>query len=185
MIATGAPPVGDRSGAASPRVSLAPMAEDSSSHRLRTVLYLLVLGTAAWAAARTWLGTVPPAAPAAEPALPAPPPAPPAPVAPPAPAPARPAVDMPTTELPVVDAPGGRTARRRAALAEIPASAALALPDGSAPAPAYTIKAKAGAELFHGPDSPYFSRTRADFWFRTAADARAAGFTEWTPRRRS
>jgi hypothetical protein len=67
----------------------------------------------------------------------------------------------------------------------MPVTAAPARPDGSAPTPEYTIKAKAGAELFHGPDSPYYGRTRADFWFRTAADARAAGYTEWTPRRRS
>ena len=74
---------------------------------------------------------------------------------------------------------------RRTATVEFPPGAAAALPDGSAPGPEYTVKAKAGATLFHGPDSPYFARTRADLWFRTPADARAAGLTEWTPRRRS
>ena len=38
--------------------------------------------------------------------------------------------------------------------------------------------------LFHRPDSPYYARTRAEVWFRTATDARAAGFTEWTPKKR-
>jgi hypothetical protein len=190
--------------ARSARVSLAPMDEDSSSHRLRWVLLLLLLGTAVWAA-RSRQGADPAAAPepwrpptapeepdrriggTAQPAVqrlqsadartgapgPAAPPQPPT------------VVDPPTTELSVDDAPGGRTARaRRAAVVEVPPTAARALPDGSPPGPEYTVKAKSGSELFHGPQSPYFGRTRAEFWFRTAADARAAGFTEWTPRRR-
>src|SRR5262245_60690933 len=133
------------------------MAEDSSPHRLRRVLYLLVLGAAAWAVVRTRAATaaadapevaeVPeaPPAPVAPPAPPvqaAPPAVRAAPPARPAPAPAQALVDSPTTELPVVDAPGGRTARRRAALAEMPGSAAPALPDGSPPGPGFTIKAK-------------------------------------------
>ena len=40
MTAAARRPVGDGSGAGSARVSLAPMAEDSSPHRLRRVLYL-------------------------------------------------------------------------------------------------------------------------------------------------
>jgi hypothetical protein len=82
-------------------------------------------------------------------------------------------------------APAAPAPRPRRAIAAIPAGAAAARPDGSAPGPEYTIKAKAGSGLFHGPDSPYFGRTRAEFWFRTADDARAAGLTGWTPRRRT
>ena len=66
----------------------------------------------------------------------------------------------------------------------LPPGAAAALPDGSAPGPEYTIKGNAGSKLFHPPASPYYARTRAEYWFRSADDARAAGFTEWTPRRR-
>jgi len=162
------------------------MAEDSSSHRLRWVLLLLLLGAAVWVIRSRRSAAVP-----VESAAPAPPvrtvDAPvPAPPSAPAPNPAPALVDPPTTELPVVDAPGGRTARaRRSTVVEVPPAAAPAQPDGSPPGPEYTVKAKSGSELFHGPDSPYFSRTRAEFWFRTAADARAAGFTEWTPRRRT
>ena len=62
---------------------------------------------------------------------------------------------------------------------------AAPLPDGSAPGPEYTIKGNAGSMLFHRPDSPYYARTKAEVWFRTATDARAAGFTEWVPRSRT
>jgi hypothetical protein len=67
---------------------------------------------------------------------------------------------------------------------DLPPGAAPSLPDGSAPGPQYTIKGNAGSKLFHSPTSPYFTRTKAEYWFRTAEDARAAGFTEWTPRKR-
>ncbi len=53
-----------------------------------------------------------------------------------------------------------------------------ALAGGSSPDPAYTVKGKVGTRTFHVPGGPYFTRTRADVWFRTADDARAAGFTE-------
>lgn len=68
-----------------------------------------------------------------------------------------------------------------------PSGAALtpAPPDGSPPGPEYTIKGKAGSMLFHPPSSPYYKRTKAEIWFRTPEDARAAGFTEWTPRKRA
>ncbi len=78
--------------------------------------------------------------------------------------------------------PGGRPRR---AVREPPPGAAAPSPDGSAPGPEYTIKGNAGSLLFHGPASPYFRRTKAEFWFRTPDDARAAGFTEWTPKRRA
>ena len=66
-----------------------------------------------------------------------------------------------------------------------PPGAVAPLPDGSAPGPEYTIKGNAASMLFHSPGSPYYARTKAAFWFRSADEARAAGFTEWTPRRRS
>jgi hypothetical protein len=66
---------------------------------------------------------------------------------------------------------------------ELPGAAAP-LPDGSAPGPEYTIKGNAGSMLFHLPSSPYYKRTKAALWFRTPEDARAAGFTEWKPKRR-
>lgn len=57
-------------------------------------------------------------------------------------------------------------------------------PDGSAPGPGYTIKGNAGSMLFHPPSSPYYARTKAEVWFRTAEDAIAAGFTAYAPRRK-
>jgi hypothetical protein len=48
---------------------------------------------------------------------------------------------------------------------------------GSSPSAEYPIKANTGAGRFYPPESPYFVRTRADLWFRTAAAAEAAGFT--------
>jgi hypothetical protein len=67
---------------------------------------------------------------------------------------------------------------------ELPGAAAP-LPDGSAPGPEYTIKGNAGSMLFHLPSSPYYERTKPALWFRTPEDARAAGFTEWKPKRRA
>jgi hypothetical protein len=55
--------------------------------------------------------------------------------------------------------------------------------DGSAPEAEYVVKGKTATRVFYAPGSPYYSRTRADVWFRTADDARAAGFTPRAPRR--
>jgi hypothetical protein len=51
--------------------------------------------------------------------------------------------------------------------------------DGSSPSPDHQVKANEGSRRFHTPDSPYYLRTRGDAWFRTAEEARAAGFTAW------
>lgn len=78
------------------------------------------------------------------------------------------------------------TAPDAAAEAEPPSGPGTpSLPDGSPPGPDYTIKGNAGSMLFHPPTSPYFKRTKAEVWFRTAEEARAAGFTEWAPRKRA
>jgi hypothetical protein len=69
--------------------------------------------------------------------------------------------------------------------AELPAGAAASLPDGSAPGPEYTIKGSSGSMLFHPPNSPYFKRTKAEIWFRTVEDARAAGFSDRAAKQRT
>lgn len=64
-------------------------------------------------------------------------------------------------------------------------NSAKPLPDGSAPSEEFTIKGNAGSMLFHTKESPYHGRTKAEVWFRTPADAEAAGFTAWNKRRRA
>ncbi len=55
--------------------------------------------------------------------------------------------------------------------------------DGASPDPDYVVKGKSATRVFYAPGSPYYARTRADVWFRTADDASAAGFTARAPRR--
>jgi large subunit ribosomal protein L4 len=57
------------------------------------------------------------------------------------------------------------------------ANSAAALEDGSAPA-GYEIKAKADSKKYHAPGGRWYDNTAADLWFKTAADAEAAGFVE-------
>ncbi|WP_433557784.1 hypothetical protein ACQPWY_02915 [Pseudonocardia xinjiangensis] len=94
----------------------------------------------------------------------------------------------PRRVTPRPDRPSPSPRRRKPASprgGDLPPGAAAALADGDAPDPDYTIKASTGSLLFHPPASPYFRRTKAEIWFRTAEDARAAGFTEWTPKKRT
>jgi hypothetical protein len=44
------------------------------------------------------------------------------------------------------------------------------------------VKGNASSKRSHGPSSPYYNRTRAEVWFRTEADAVAAGFRPWAPK---
>lgn len=164
-----------------------------------------------WPAPRP-LQSAPPVPPA-PPVSPAPPvtPEPPAPPVPAAPAalsveetapPAPPAAIAPAAMAPAA-APATAPAMTRAAVARaVPTATAVAsvtapalpdapfgpgslrpLADGSTPDPDYTVKAKTATKVFHAPGGAYYTRTRADVWFRTADDARAAGFTERGPRR--
>ncbi|MGH3860358.1 hypothetical protein [Actinokineospora sp.] len=57
-------------------------------------------------------------------------------------------------------------------------------PGGASPSPEYTIKGNADSMLFHTTDSPYYGRTKAEVWFKTAADAERAGFAPWTRSKR-
>jgi hypothetical protein len=95
-------------------------------------------------------------------------------------------------------APAPARARAVPAAAAVASVAAPALPtapfgpgsvrandDGSTPQAEYVVKGKTATRVFYAPGSPYYSRTRADVWFRTDDDARAAGFTARAPRRSS
>ena len=61
------------------------------------------------------------------------------------------------------------------ASAELPAGAVAPLEDGSAPE-GYTVKGNADSGLYHEPDGQWYDATVAEFWFKDAADAEAAGF---------
>ena len=100
------------------------------------------------------------------------------------------ALELEPEPLDTVERPRVRTVAAAAAVASVTAPALpdapfgpgslRALDDGSSPDPAYTVKGKSGTKVFHVPGGAYYTRTRADVWFRTARDARGAGFTERT-----
>lgn len=108
----------------------------------------------------------------------APAPAPPKPAAaPPKPAPAaapKPAAAPVPPATP--DAAAPPKPKATPAAASVPAAAAEARADGSAPSAEYVVKAKLKSKIFHTEASPNYLRTRADVWFKSAADAEAAGF---------
>ena len=79
------------------------------------------------------------------------------------------------TEEPKADKPA-KPAKTEAAEGEF-ANSAVALEDGSAPA-GYEIKAKTDSKKYHAPGGRWYDNTAADIWFKTAADAEAAGFVE-------
>lgn len=56
---------------------------------------------------------------------------------------------------------------------------ALPLPDGSAPAPEFTVKARTSSMVFHTESSPFYDRLEPQVWFRDPQDAQRAGFTSW------
>jgi large subunit ribosomal protein L17 len=60
--------------------------------------------------------------------------------------------------------------------AEVPAGAVVANEDGSSPDEAYTVKGNAGSGKYHEPDGQWFEQTHAEYWFKSAQDAEAAGF---------
>lgn len=62
-----------------------------------------------------------------------------------------------------------------AVAAELPAGAAAPLEDGSAPE-GFTVKGNADSGLYHEPDGRWYDATVAEFWFKSAEDAEAAGF---------
>ncbi len=59
--------------------------------------------------------------------------------------------------------------------AEFGPDSAAPLEDGSAPE-GFTIKGNKNSMKFHAPSSPWYGRTNAEVWFRSAEAAEAAGF---------
>lgn len=64
------------------------------------------------------------------------------------------------------------------AATEVPEGAIAANEDGSSPDEAYTVKGNADSGKYHEADGQWFDQTVAEFWFKSAADAEAAGFTK-------
>jgi len=97
-------------------------------------------------------------------------------------------VSAETTE--VVEEPAAETTSAPAAFAavpatdeadaeeapELPAGAKAPLKSGKAPK-GYDIKGNADSGLYHEPDGQWYDATEAEFYFKTAEDAEAAGFT--------
>lgn len=70
------------------------------------------------------------------------------------------------------------TETTEAAAKEIPAGAIAANEDGSSPDPEYTVKGNADSGKYHEADGQWYDQTHAEFWFKSAADAEAAGFEQ-------
>ena len=94
------------------------------------------------------------------------------------------AEDLTLTEASAeVEATGGEAtdaatltdAQADAPAVDLPAGAAPANEDGSAPE-GYTVKGNADSGLYHEPDGQWYDQTIAEFWFKSAEDAEAAGF---------
>ena len=82
----------------------------------------------------------------------------------------------------VVEAPATEV-KAFADVSEAPADEAPALPQGakaplkSGKAPkGYEVKGNADSGLYHEPDGQWYDATDAEFWFKSAEDAEAAGF---------
>jgi large subunit ribosomal protein L4 len=58
----------------------------------------------------------------------------------------------------------------------LPAGAKAPLKSGKAPK-GYDVKGNADSGLYHEPDGRWYDATVAEFWFKSAEDAEAAGFT--------
>ena len=59
---------------------------------------------------------------------------------------------------------------------ELPQGAKAPLKSGGAPK-GYEVKGNADSGLYHEPDGQWYDQTEAEFYFKTADDAEAAGFT--------
>jgi large subunit ribosomal protein L17 len=88
------------------------------------------------------------------------------------------AEDEAKVEEAAVETTETETAEATQTAVELPAGAVAANEDGSSPDEAYTIKGNADSGKYHEPDGQWFDQTIAEFWFKSAEDAEAAGFTK-------
>ena len=58
----------------------------------------------------------------------------------------------------------------------LPESESEPEPDDDRPSSEHVVKAKTRSKIYHAPGTPAYARTRADVWFRSAAEAEAAGY---------
>ncbi len=84
------------------------------------------------------------------------------------------AVETTTAE----DAAKATEASEASETAALPAGAVAANEDGSAPEDGYTVKGNADSGKYHEADGQWYDQTVAEFWFQSAEDAEAAGFTK-------
>jgi large subunit ribosomal protein L4 len=75
----------------------------------------------------------------------------------------------------VTEAPAAKPAAADEAPA-LPKGAKAPLKSGNAPK-GYDIKGNAASGLYHEPDGQWYDATEPEFWFKSAEDAEAAGFT--------
>ena len=103
-------------------------------------------------------------------------------------------VDAPTAKVPKVDAPdvdlpdvsGGAAGGVAAAKlvgsggdSEPYGAGSLRLAGGAAAPSGYAIKGNEDSMLYHTTDSPSYTQTIAEVWFRDESTAERAGFTRW------
>jgi hypothetical protein len=180
------------------------MTEKQTRRRTRRLLVpLLGVGVAAWVVRSRLVERrtlqdgwqpLPPRQARSTPAEPTPPAPPSAKTDDPAPAQLEPTEHEPTPE-PALPGPVARAVPAATSVASVTAPALPESPfgpgsvragtDGSSPDAEFVVKGKRATRVFYAPGSPYYARTRADVWFRTADDARAAGSTPRAPRRSS
>ncbi len=98
---------------------------------------------------------------------------------------AKPAKRSPASTRSRTTKPPARPGKAAAAAAATPAVAkkADARPSVHAVAPGGEIKGNRDSMLYHTVDSPWYGRTKAEEWFATEAEAKAAGFTRWDHKR--
>lgn len=81
--------------------------------------------------------------------------------------------EEPAAEEPTSD---GTEAVAPAGLVDLPEGAVAANEDGSSPDADYTVKGNRDSMKYHVEGSQWYDATVAEVWFKTAADAEAAGF---------
>jgi small subunit ribosomal protein S2 len=87
-----------------------------------------------------------------------------------------PAAEAPAAEAPPAEAAADSTTDPAGADGGFGPDSAAPLADGSAPE-GFEIKGNKNSMKFHAPSSPWYARTNAEVWFRSAAAAEAAGFS--------